>query len=571
MTGPLAGQIARIQSDEAQRDTQEQLRRFNIAAGTAVGELVRTTLGPQGMDKLLVDSGGMGIVTNNGASILRESIDHPVGDLIADIATTQEDEVGDGTTTTAIIAGQLLAEAETLLEQGVHPATITRGYTTASELALGVLEDRTISVDPQDEELLMNVARTAMTGRGAEDVGDLLASLVVEATRSVADDRGVDDENIQVIKITGGRIQDSHFLDGVVLEKDRIHPEMPLAVEDATVLLVDPNIEVSALDVENEATITEPDGFRQLVDREQAEMEALVEGLVDRGIDVVICKQHIGDLARKIMAREGIYAAQYVEEEELKRVARATGAAIVSDPRDVDPDDLGTAGQVTETDLDGELKTVVEDGGAAKAVSLLLRGASMNVLDELDRALEDGIAATAAVLEEGRVLPGGGAAETEVALALREAAPTTGTREALAIEAFAEAIEAIPRTLAENAGASSIDGLVEMKAAHDGGATNAGVDDLTGEPVDMLEAGILEPLVVKRRAIQHATDAAVTVLRVDDILATSGEALTELDKKASVPVENMPDQRLGALEREQLAQQGDLDPTEGFDPDAGPV
>ncbi|MDX1744564.1 MAG: TCP-1/cpn60 chaperonin family protein, partial [Halobacteriales archaeon] len=453
----------------------------------------------------------------------------------------------------------------------VHPASITQGYTEAVAIALDLLDEIAIDVDSEDLDLLTRVAMTAMTDRGAEDVSELLAELVVEATRSVADDGEVDDENVQTIKVTGGRIQDSHYLEGVVIEKERIHPEMPLMVEDATVLLVDPDIRASSLSSDGEATITEPDGFRKLIDSERTEMESLIEGLAERGVNVVICKQHIDDMARKLMAREGIYAAQYVKKDELKLIARATGAGVVSDLRDIDDDDLGYAGMVSETDIDGELRTVIEDVHEAKAVTLLLRGASMNVLDELDRSIEDGIAAIAAVLEDGRVLPGGGAAEAEIALALRREAPKTGAREALAIEAFADAVAAIPQTLAENAGANPIDGLVELIAAHDGGAVTAGIDEITGAPTDMLEEGVLEPLAVKRRALQHATDAAVLVLRVDDIMPTSAEALTELDKKGSVPAQNMPDKRLGALEREQLAKQGELDPTEGFDRDASPV
>jgi thermosome len=509
-----------ILGEDSQRTQGKDAQSMNITAGKAVAEAVRTTLGPKGMDKMLVDNSGEVVVTNDGVTILKEmDIDHPAANMIVEVSETQEDEVGDGTTTAVVIAGELLDQAEELIEQDVHATTIAQGFRQAAEKAKEVLEDDAIDVSSDDRETLVKIASTAMTGKGAESAKDLLAELVVDAVLAVADDEGIDTDNVSVEKVVGGSIDNSELVEGVIVDKERVHENMPYMVEDANVALFDGALEVRETEIDAEVNVTDPDQLQQFLDQEEKQLKEMVDQLADVGADVVFVGDGIDDMAQHYLAKEGILAVRRAKSSDLKRLARATGGSVVGSLDDIEESDLGFAGSVAEKDIGGDQRIFVEDVEDAKSVTLILRGGTDHVVDEVERAIEDSLGVVRTTLEDGKVLPGGGAPETELSLQLREFADSVGGREQLAVEAFAEALDVIPRTLAENAGLDPIDSLVDLRARHDGGEFGAGLDAYTGEVIDMEEEGVVEPLRVKTQAVESATEAAVMILRIDDVIA----------------------------------------------------
>jgi thermosome len=509
-----------VLSEESSRTSGKDAQSMNITAAQAVAEAVRTTLGPKGMDKMLVDDAGGVVVTNDGVTILDEmDIEHPAANMIVEVAQTQEDEVGDGTTTAVVIAGELLSKAEDLLDQDIHATILAQGYRQAAEKAKEILEEQAIDVTPEDTEQLEKVAATAMTGKGAESSKDVLSQLVVRAVQSVADDGVVDTDNIQVETVVGGSTDESELVEGVIIDKERVHDNMPYAVEDADVALLDTAIEVPETELDTEVNVTDPDQLQQFLDQEEEQLKGMVENLTEAGADVVIAQKGIDDMAQHYLAQEGILAVRRAKKSDIKALSRSTGARVVSNIDDVTEDDLGFAGSVAQKDVGGDERIFVEDVEDAKAVTLILRGGTEHVVDEIERAIDDSLGVVAATLEDGKVLPGGGAPETELALGLRDHADSVGGREQLAIEAFADAIDVVPRTLAENAGLDPIDSLVDLRSQHDGGNRSAGLDAYTGEVVDMNEDGVVEPLRVKTQAVESATEAAVMILRIDDVIA----------------------------------------------------
>ncbi|WP_424019966.1 thermosome subunit alpha [Halorientalis pallida] len=509
-----------VLSEESQRTSGKDAQSMNITAGKAVAESVRTTLGPKGMDKMLVGDTGSVVVTNDGVTILDEmDIEHPAANMIVEVAQTQEDEVGDGTTTAVVISGELLAKAEDLLDQDIHATILAQGYRQAAEKAKEILEDMAIEVDEDDTDILEQIAATAMTGKGAENAKDTLASLVVDSVRAVADDEGIDTDNIKVEKVVGGSIDESELVEGVIVDKERVHDNMPYAVEDANVALLDTAIEVPETELDTEVNVTDPDQLQQFLDQEEKQLKEMVDNLADAGADVVFCQKGIDDMAQHYLAQEGILAVRRAKKSDIKALARSTGARVVSNIDDITEDDLGFAGSVAEKDIGGDQRIFVEDVEDAKAVTMILRGGTDHVVDEVERAIDDSLGVVSVTLEDGKVLPGGGAPETQLALGLRDYADSVGGREQLAVEAFADAIDVVPRTLAENAGLDPIDSLVDLRSKHDGGATTSGLDAYTGEVVDMEEDGVVEPLRVKTQAVESATEAAVMILRIDDVIA----------------------------------------------------
>jgi len=509
-----------VLSEESSRTSGKDAQSMNITAAQAVAEAVRTTLGPKGMDKMLVDDAGGVVVTNDGVTILDEmDIEHPAANMIVEVAQTQEDEVGDGTTTAVVIAGELLSKAEDLLDQDIHATILAQGYRQAAEKAKEILEEQAIDVTPEDTEQLEKVAATAMTGKGAESSKDVLSQLVVRAVQSVADDGVVDTDNIQVETVVGGSTDESELVEGVIIDKERVHDNMPYAVEDADVALLDTAIEVPETELDTEVNVTDPDQLQQFLDQEEEQLKGMVENLTEAGADVVIAQKGIDDMAQHYLAQEGILAVRRAKKSDIKALSRSTGARVVSNIDDVTEDDLGFAGSVAQKDVGGDERIFVEDVEDAKAVTLILRGGTEHVVDEIERAIDDSLGVVAATLEDGKVLPGGGAPETELALGLRDHADSVGGREQLAIDAFADAIDVVPRTLAENAGLDPIDSLVDLRSQHDGGNRSAGLDAYTGEVVDMNEDGVVEPLRVKTQAVESATEAAVMILRIDDVIA----------------------------------------------------
>jgi len=518
-----------VLSEESQRTSGRDAREMNLQAGRAVADAIRTTLGPRGMDKMLVSNSGQVVVTNDGVTILDEmDIDHPAADMVVEVADTQEDEVGDGTTTAVVIAGGLLGSVEDLLDQGVHPTTIVQGFARASEHARERLAELAVDVDPDDTETLERIAATAMTGKGAESARDHLASLVVRAAQiAVSEDGTVDRDVIKISTFAGGSIDQSQLIDGVTLDKEPVHANMPERMDDARILIYEGAIEISETETDTAATVRDASEVEALIDRERGELEEEVEKIVDSGANVVLVDGGIDDHAQALLADAGIMAFRRITDDDRRRIAQGTGANRVTDLDEVSADDLGSAGSVEQEKIRiGEARTgitdetvVFDDLGEGQGATLVLRAGTDHVLDEVERAVEDALGVVTAGIEGGEVLPGGGAPQIEAAQSLEEFADGVEGRQQLAVEAFAEALETIPRTLAENAGHDPIDALVELRSRHADGETGAGLNADTGEVEDTYEAGVVEPLEVTSTAVESATEAASLLLRIDDVIS----------------------------------------------------
>ncbi len=522
MAGQFSGTPIFILREGSQRTAGRDAQRSNIMAAKAVAGAVRTTLGPKGMDKMLVDTMGDVVITNDGVTILKEmDIEHPAAKMMVEIAKTQDQEVGDGTTTAVVLAGELLKQAEELLDQEIHPTVIAAGYRAAADKSMEILKSIATKVTTEDEELLRKIATTAMTGKGSQVARDELAVMTVEAIKSVVDEDGtVDTDNITVEKKVGGGISDSMLVSGVVIDKDRLHPNMPRKVTDARIALLNAAIEIEKTEVDAKIQITSPDQLQAFLDQEETMLRDMVDSIVATGANVVFCQKGIDDLAQHFLAKAGIYTIRRVKKSDMEKLARATGGRIVTSIHELTKDDLGKSCVVEEKKVSDEKMTFVEGCENPKSVSIILRGGTEHVVDELERAMEDALRVVGVAVEDQMLVPGGGAPEVELALRLRAYASTVGGREQLAIESFADAMEIIPKTLAENAGLDQIDSLVALRSKHEQGMKSAGLDMDTGKPVDMLSLGVVEPLRVKTQAIQSAAEAAVMILRIDDVIAS---------------------------------------------------
>lgn len=517
----LAGQPILILKEGSSRTRGRDAQGSNIAAAKAVAGAVRTTLGPKGMDKMLVDTIGDVVITNDGVTILKEmDIEHPAAKMMVEIAKTQDDEVGDGTTTAVVIAGELLKKAEELLDQDVHPTVIAHGYRMAAEKANEILDRMAIEVKASDYAMLKKIADTAMTGKGAEAAKDKLCDLVVKAVTMVADENGtVDIDNIKIEKKVGGSTEDTEIIEGMLVDKERVHPAMPKKIENAKILLLNAPVEFKKTEVDAEINITSPDQLQAFLDEEERMIRSIVDKIVQSGANVLFCQKGIDDIAQHYLAKAGIFAARRVKKSDMEKLARATGASVVSSIDAISSSELGSAGLVEERKVSGEAMIFIEKCENPKAVSIMVRGGTEHVVDEIERALDDAINVVSVVMEDKKLVPGGGAPEIATSLKLRDYAATVGGRAQLAIEAFASALEIIPRTLAENAGLDPIDTLVELRAAHEHGNKHYGLNVFSGKAVDMLEEGVVEPLRVKTQAIASASEAAVMILRIDDVIA----------------------------------------------------
>ena len=524
----LSGVPIIILKEGTKRETGKDAQRKNILAAKAVADSIRTTLGPKGMDKMLIDGSGDATITNDGATILREmDIEHPIAKMIVEVARAQDDEIGDGTTTAVIIAGKLLEKAEALLDQDVHPTVIVAGYKQAQVKAQEVLRKMAIDVSG-DQEMLFKIAQTAMRGKGIEIAIDKLAHISVDAALAVAGTQAKDlEENVKIVKIPGGRIEDSLINYGIVIEKERTGPEMPKKIEKARILLLEGTLELKKLGTDAKVTITEAKDLSTFKEGEEKVLREQVEAISKAGANVVFCEKGIGVTAQHYLAKSGILAARRVKKEDLKMLALATGARLVGDVMQAAPKDLGLAALVEERKVGKDKHMIFVEGcGNAKAVSIILHGVSEQFLEEMERALEDALNVVLDVIRSGKIVPGGGAPEIRVAETLRQYASTMEGREQLAIRAFADAVEAIPWTLAENAGFDPVDCLVALRSQHGQGKKNRGLNIESGEPADMLAQGVVEPLKVKTQAIKSATEAATMVLRVDDVVAAKREEMT---------------------------------------------
>lgn len=523
MSAQLGGQPILILKEGGSRTRGRDAQSMNIAAAKAVAGAVRTTLGPKGMDKMLVDTIGDVVITNDGVTILKEmDIEHPAAKMMVEVAKTQDDEVGDGTTSAVVIAGELLKKSEELLEQDVHPTVITLGYRQAAEKAQELLQTIAVDVKAKDKEILAKIAGTAMTGKNAEASKDKLCDLIVRAITLVADADGtVDTENVKVEKRVGGAIEDSEIVEGMIIDKERVHPGMPKTVKNAKILLLNAAVEYKKTEVDAEISITSPDQLQLFLDEEERMIKGIVEKIKASGANVLFCQKGIDDIAQHYLSKAGILAVRRVKKSDMEKLARATGGTLISSIDAISADELGVAGLVEERKVGGEEMIFVEECKNPKAVSIIIKGGTEHVVDELGRALEDALRVVGVVVEDKKIVAGGGAPEVELSLRLREYAATQGGRIQLAIEAFASALEVIPRTLAENAGLDPIDKLVELRATHEKGKKTFGLDVFEGKPVDMLAAGVVEPLRVKTQAIASAAEAAVMILRIDDVIASA--------------------------------------------------
>jgi len=525
MSGQLAGQPIFILREGSQRTKGREAQNNNIMAAKAVAAAVRTTLGPKGMDKMLVDSLGDIVITNDGATILKEmDIEHPAAKMIVEVAKTQDDEVGDGTTTAAVLAGEFLKNAEELLEQGVHPTVIASGYRLASIKAREILKTLAKPVTSKDKDLLLKIAATAITGKGAEASKDVFANLAVNAVLSVVDTENgkqkVDIEDIKVEKKVGGSVEESVLIEGMVIDKERVHTNMPKKITDAKILLINEALEIKKTEVDAEISIKSPDQLQLFLDQEEQMIHDMVTKVINSGANVVFVQKGIDDIAQHYLAKAGIYAARRVKKSDMDKLARATGAKVLTSLKEINDSDLGKAGLVEEKKIGDESMTYVTECHNPKAVSIILRGGTEHVADEAERALHDALRVVGVAIEDETLVAGGGSPEVELALRLREYASTLKGREQLAVAKFADALEVIPRTLAENAGLDPIDMLVEMRSQHEKGNKTAGLNVFTGKVVDMWKEGVVEPLRVKTQAISSGTEAATMILRIDDVLSS---------------------------------------------------
>ena len=532
------GQPIFILPEGTNRSVGRDAQRNNILAGKVLAETVRTTLGPKGMDKMLVDGLGDIVVTNDGVTILKEmDIEHPAAKMLVEVAKTQEDEVGDGTTTAVIIAGELLKKSESLLDQDIHPTIIAMGYRQAAEKAQEILDE--IAIDSVDEETLTKVAMTAMTGKGTEAAREPLAKLIVDAVQKVADDGVVDTDNIKIEKKDGAVVEDSTLVEGVIVDKERVHPGMPSEVKDAKIALVNSPLEVKETEVDAEIRITDPGQMQAFIEQEEKMVKDMVDKVAESGANVLFAQKGIDDLAQHYLSKAGILAVRRVKKSDIEKLARATGANVVTNLEDLTADDLGSAGIVEERKVSGEEMIFVEECSVAKSVTLFVRGSTKHIVDEIVRAIEDAIGVVAATVEDDKVVAGGGAPEIAMAKKLKDYADSISGREQLAVNAFAEALEIVPKTLAENAGLDSIDSLVDLRAAHENSAV-MGLDVFTGKVSDMKEAGVIEPKRVKKQAIQSASEAAEMILRIDDVIASSGKGDADMGGMDPAAMGGMP-------------------------------
>jgi thermosome len=474
---------------------------------------------------MLVDSLGDVVITNDGATILDEmQIEHPAAKMMVEVAKTQDEIVGDGTTTAVVFSGELLKTAEGLLDQQIHPTVITKGFRLAKNKALDFLNEISVKVTIQEKETLKKIAATAITGKSAEKASDTLSELCVEAITRVAEITGdsvtVDSENVKIEKKQGGSINDTQLIDGVVLDKEIVHSGMPKKLEKAKIALLDAALEVKELEGDAKISVDSPEKLQAFLDNQEKSLKNMVDTVIKSGANAVFCQKGIDDIAQHYLAKAGIMAARRVKQSDMEKLAKATGAQIVMNIKDLSAKDLGYAGIVEERKIAGEEMTFVEKCKEPKAVTLLIRGGSEHVIDEVDRAVQDAVKGIAAAIELGKIVPGGGAIEVELAKRIRKYAETFKGREQLAVNAFADALEIIPKSLAENAGLDPIDKLAQMRSEHDKNRVSMGLDVFSGEIQDMTKLGVIEPMKIKLQAIKSAAEVAEMILRIDDIISS---------------------------------------------------
>ncbi|MDH5702314.1 MAG: thermosome subunit beta [Candidatus Bathyarchaeota archaeon] len=521
----LAGVPVLILKEGASRSRGREAQHANIMAAQIVAEAVKSALGPKGMDKMLVDSLGDVTITSDGRTVLDEmDIQHPAAKMMVEVAKTQDEEVGDGTTTAVIVAGELLGKAEELMDKKVHPTVIVDGYRKAADKALETLEKIAISVRPTDKDFLGRVAMTAMASKMVAENREQLAEIAVEAvlhvTNKVGDEYRVDLDDIMVEKKPGESITDTKLIEGLVLDKEVVHSGMPKRVEEAKIALLESALEVKKTEFDAKINIERPEQMEHFLREEESMLKEMIEKIVSTGANVVICQKGIDDMVQHFLARKGIFAVRRAKKSDMEKLAKATGGKAATNLDDLTEKDLGYAKLVEERKIGDDKMTFIEGCKNPRSVAILIRGGTERIVDEAERSVHDALCVVRDVVQEPKILAGGGAPEMEIAMALRDYAESLPGREQLAVQRFAEAIETVPLTLGENAGLDPLDILSELRSRHGKGEKWAGVDVFEGKIKDMKELEVYEPLAVKKQAIKSATEAATMILRVDDVIAS---------------------------------------------------
>jgi thermosome len=508
----------------------KEAQRNNITAAKLIAEVVKTCLGPRGMDKMLVDTVGDVTITNDGATILKEiDVQHPAAKMMVEVAKSVDNEVGDGTTSSVVLAGALIEKAEELINKEVHPSVIVDGYTAAAEQALRILQRMAVKIDVDDKETLIKIATTSMYSKLVSDDSPVLAQIVVNAAKQVAEkaEGGVlklDLDNIKVEKKAGESIHDTKLIKGIVLDKEVVHAGMPRRIESARIALVNSALEIEKTEMSAEIRINDPQQMQMFLEEENKMLKSMVDKIKLSGSNVVLCQKGIDDIAQHYLAKAGILAVRRVKESDMFKLSKATGARIVNNLDDLTEKDLGSAELVEERKVETDKWVFIEGCKNPKSVTILIRGGSQRVVDEADRSVHDALMVTKDVLERPAIVVGGGAPESYVAGKIREWANTLSGREQLAAEKFAESLEVIPLTLAENAGMDPIDTITELRARQGKGSKSAGIDAKAAKVTDVSKSDIVEPLSVKEQVIKSATEAASMILRIDDVIASSKSA-----------------------------------------------
>jgi len=533
-----------LMPEDIQRLMGKDAQRNNILAAKMVAEIVKTTLGPKGMDKMLVSPTNEIIITNDGVTILEEMrIEHPAAKMIVEIAKTQESEVGDGTTTAVMIAGKLLENAEKLLDKKIHPTVITKGYRIAAEKAQEILNEIALKINPNDDLILKQIVITAMTGKGAEDSKEKFAEIIVEAVKQISNfnenqdliNKKIDLNNIKIEKSKGKGIKDTELISGIVLNKEKVSLDMPEKITDAKIVLIDFSLELKNPEITTKISVSSPEQLQSFVSQEEKSIKEMVEKIKSSGANVVFCQKGIDDFAQYLLAKEKIYACRRVARNDMEKISKATGGKIVSNLDELNSFELGDAQIVEEVKNSDEVFTYVKGCKNPKALTILIRGGTEHVMDEIERAINDGLGDIVCILESGLVVPGGGAIEIELARRLRIFGQSLKGREQLAVEEFASSLEFIPITLAENAGLDPIDVLTELKSEHDAGNKNAGLNLFTNKIENALQAKIIEPYKIKKQAIASASEVAIMILRIDDVIASKPNKKGNMNSAGSMP------------------------------------
>jgi len=522
----VSGQPILILKEGTERSRGSEAMHANIMAARIVSEAIKTSLGPKGMDKMLVDSFGDITITNDGATMLKEmDIQHPAAKMMVEVSETQDDEVGDGTTTVVILAGELLGKAEELLNKKVHPTVIIDGYRKAASKALEILEEIAIPVDPMDKEYLKKVAMTAMASKLVSGHAEHLAEIAVDAILQVAEEKDgeykVDLDYVKLVKKTGESLRDTKMIKGLVIDKEVVHAGMPKLIRDAKIGLLNAPLEIEKTEFDSKIRIERPEEIQAYLDQEEEMLKGLVEKVKAAGVNVLFCQKGIDDTVQHFLSRAGIMAARRIKKSDMEALSRATGAKIVTNVDDLTTADCGYAEKVEERKVADDKMIFVEGCKNPKAISILIRGGTERIIDEAERSLHDALSVVKDVVVKPKIVAGGGAPEIEVARRLRRYAETLSGRESLAVEAFAEAVESIPVTLAENAGMDPIDAILELQSRHEKGEIWTGVEAHSGKVTDMKEMEVYEPVLIKMQAIKSATEAAAMILKIDDVIAAA--------------------------------------------------